>query len=228
MAYLASRTTRLAKEPDPHGVVSTHWKSAKGTKSFEEIHGVLLLMASGRERCMYCEDSAGTDIEHFYPKSRYPQRAFSGDNYLLACSHCNSNRKRDRFPLTKGGQPKLIDPTSDNPRAHLRLLIDTGELAAITSMGLKSIDVFGLNRERLTRGRSDAWRTALILMREYSALRDSTAAFDQLAADEYLRTIRDASFASVRDTIGSLFTRGGLGLDRDICELVARFPELVD
>lgn len=226
--YLDGRATRLSRDPNPSEAVGAQWKSAKATRAFEEILETLLRMASGRERCMYCEDSAGTDIEHFYPKSKYPERAFSWENYLLACSHCNSNKKRDRFPRFRDGQPKLIDPTAEDPAAHLRLLFHSGELASTSVQGLKSIEVFGLNRERLTRGRVDAWKTAIALIREYGHLRDGEAEFDQRAADEYLRTIRGASFASVLTMIGALFTQGGLGLDRDICTLIERFPELIE
>lgn len=227
-AYLGKRTQILAETPNPSEAVSAQWKAAKSTKAFEEILGTLLRMASGRERCMYCEDSAGTDIEHFYPKSRYPARAFDWDNYLLACSHCNSNRKRDRFPRFKDGRPKLIDPTADDPADHLKLIIESGEFASTSPEGLKSIDVFGLNRERLTRGRVSAWMTAISLIREYRTLRASNAEIDQRAADEYLRTIREAPFASVLATIGSLFAQGRAGLDWDVCDAVTKFPEMFE
>lgn len=59
-------------------------------------------MAPGHQRCMYCGDSQGTDIDHFEPKSQAPLRTFDWTNYLLACSYCNSNQKRDLFPRSPG------------------------------------------------------------------------------------------------------------------------------
>ena len=55
-------------------------------------------MAPGVQRCMYCLDSLGTDIDHFEPKSRRPLRTFCWHNHLLACSRCNSNYKREEYP----------------------------------------------------------------------------------------------------------------------------------
>ena len=39
------------------------------------------------------------DIDHFLPKSLYPQYAFSLYNLIPICKHCNQNIKRDRDPL---------------------------------------------------------------------------------------------------------------------------------
>jgi uncharacterized protein (TIGR02646 family) len=139
------------------------WKT-KRDEVFSEIRTMLKKMASGRERCMYCEDNEGTDIEHFWPKSTYPEKAFSWSNYLLACSHCNSNHKRTQFPLV-GGEPALLDPTSDQPddqpNRHLRLLPSTGRYEAIGAKGEPSIVVFDLNGDergrKLPEGRRDTF-----------------------------------------------------------------------
>ncbi|MET7898836.1 hypothetical protein [Streptomyces mirabilis] len=41
-------------------------------------------IAHGAVRCMYCDDSRGTDIDHVHPLAVAPLRAFVGDNHLLA------------------------------------------------------------------------------------------------------------------------------------------------
>ena len=76
---------------------------------------------------MYCSDSRGTDIEHFRPKSDYPAQAFRWANLLLCCSACG-RVKGTRFPLDHEGQPLFIDPTVDDPWAHLNFLPETGAL----------------------------------------------------------------------------------------------------
>jgi len=47
--------------------------------------------------CSYCERflCVGLAVEHKRPKSRYPSQALAWENFLLACSNCNS-AKRDR------------------------------------------------------------------------------------------------------------------------------------
>lgn len=118
-------------------------------------------MAPGHERCMYCGDSQGTDIDHFEPKSLAPLRTFDWLNHLLACSFCNSNQKRNRFPTAVDGSPLLVDPTTDDPLDHLRLVLPLGEYRGLTERGRACIEVFGLNeRSVLVKGRRDAYATA--------------------------------------------------------------------
>ncbi|HVT09056.1 MAG TPA: HNH endonuclease [Polyangia bacterium] len=114
-------------------------------------------MAAGRQRCMYCEDSQGTDIDHFCPKSEYPLGTFDWGNLLLACSYCNSNAKRTEFPRDEEDEPLLIDPTSEDPFEHLTFVPDTGTYQPQTTKGEETCRVFALNRQILSQGRHDAW-----------------------------------------------------------------------
>ncbi|WP_224240151.1 HNH endonuclease family protein [Hyalangium gracile] len=145
-------------------------------------------------RNMYCEDSAGTDIEHFWPKSEYPEKAFSWTNYLLACSGCNSNHKREKFPRDEAGAPLLIDPTVEDPRTHLALSLRTGEYVARTPKGEQSIAVFGLHRDILEKGRRDAWIRIPAMLRHYD---EACEEGDWRRALEVQRTICRSPFASV-------------------------------
>ncbi|MFD7130486.1 HNH endonuclease [Streptomyces sp. NPDC059894] len=118
-------------------------------------------MAPGRERCMYCGDGQGTDIDHFEPKSLAPLRTFDWLNHLLACSFCNSNQKRNLFPTGADGSPLLVDPTAEDPLDHLRLVLPLGTYRGLTDRGRACIEVFGLNaRAVLVKGRRDAYATA--------------------------------------------------------------------
>ena len=56
-------------------------------------------MCVGVEICVYCENNEATDIEHIYPKKLYPEKAFTWENYLLACNKCNSHHKSDKFQI---------------------------------------------------------------------------------------------------------------------------------
>ncbi|RPE43731.1 hypothetical protein EDD90_6945 [Streptomyces sp. Ag109_O5-1] len=118
-------------------------------------------MAPGHERCMYCGDGQGTDIDHFEPKSLAPLRTFDWLNHLLACSFCNSNQKRNLFPTEADGSPLLVDPTAEDPLDHLRLVLPLGVYRGLTARGRACIEVFGLNaRAVLVKGRVDAYATA--------------------------------------------------------------------
>jgi hypothetical protein len=121
----------------------------------------LARMAPGHERCMYCGDGQGTDIDHFKPKSLAPLSTFDWLNHLLACSFCNSNQKRNLFPTASDGSALLVDPTAEDPLDHLRLVLPLGTYRGLSDRGRACIQVFGLNtRAVLVKGRRDAYATA--------------------------------------------------------------------
>jgi hypothetical protein len=135
----------------------TAWRSADAER--RGVRTYLEKMAPGIQRCMYCGDNLGTDIDHFEPIDSAPMRTFEWLNHLLACSFCNSNQKRNSYPRNLSGKALLIDPTSEDPSRHLSLTLSNGEYRALSPEGQTSIDVFGLNRADLTRGRAGAFHT---------------------------------------------------------------------
>jgi len=86
-------------------------------------------MVGTRQRCMYCEDSRGTDIEHYRPQRTYPKLTFTWCNLLLMCAGCN-RKKGAQFPIDSIGTALLIDPTVDKPWDHLQFDENTGNLVA--------------------------------------------------------------------------------------------------
>jgi hypothetical protein len=151
-------------------------------------------MAPGRERCMYCGDNQGSDVDHFEPLSRKPLRTFDWLNHLLACSICNSHFKRDRYPTAPDGTPLLIDPTVDDPLDHMRLSLSAGAYHPTSDRGAATIDVCGLNRPVLTRGRVAARSTVERCVRMWDRARQLG---DQDLADELVATVHEQPFADV-------------------------------
>jgi 5-methylcytosine-specific restriction endonuclease McrA len=157
-ARLDNRSARLRTSNADPDEARQAWKAARPERV--GIHSHLSVMAPGIERCMYCGDNLGTDVDHFEPISRTPVRTFDWPNHLLACSFCNSNQKRDAYPIdAHTGEKLLIDPTSEDPNDHMLLILGTGEYRELTLRGLKTIEIFGLNRADLVRGRADAFQT---------------------------------------------------------------------
>jgi len=195
-AALARLTAAVKGAAEPAQKAASLW-NRKPKAVFDDVRATLETMAAGRGRCMYCEDSQGTDIEHFYPKARYPGRAFSWKNYLYACAHCNSNLKRDRFPLVHR-KPALLDPTADDPARHVAFIPSTGEFLAIGPKGRPSIDVFGLNDvttpRKLPQARRETFLKLQLLLLEYD--RCSNAG-DSSGAAFAKQTILDEPFTAV-------------------------------
>ncbi|NCS19780.1 MAG: HNH endonuclease [Microcystis aeruginosa G11-06] len=132
-------------------------------------------------KCAYCESKITVvtygAIEHFYPKSQYPDLTFTWKNLLLSCDKCNdANHKGTNFPLDDiTGNPLLIDPTDGvtDPNTHLEFIWD--EIAKLASVygrdqrGTIVKDIFDLNglrgRKELINHRSQYIKKLLALLR---------------------------------------------------------------
>ena len=113
-------------------------------KAFAEVRRHLGDMCCGPRRCHYCEDSVADEVEHMAPKSLYPERAFSWDNYCYACGPCNGP-KNNKYAVFRHSDPDrlykipahslratvltqpppgvdvLIDPRRENPLEFMML-----------------------------------------------------------------------------------------------------------
>lgn len=127
---------------------------AQGKYKHEQTKTALVAMFQGK--CAYCESKIDVvtygAIEHFRPKSKYPELTFTWSNLLLACDRCNDRgHKGERFPLDVEGNPLLIDPTDPDtdPQAHLDFVWDPkAGLASIygrDNRGRTVEEVFDLN-----------------------------------------------------------------------------------
>lgn len=225
-ATLATLTSMVAASPDPKAEAARLWKGLD-TTTRRSIQATLVAMCTGLERCMYCEDSAGTDIEHYWPKGPYPQHAFSWNNYLYACSRCNSNHKRNQFPLDSSGNPLLLNPAVDDPLLHLTLTPRTGRFTSSGPRGWETIAICGLNRDECARGRADAWYVLDDFFLPAYARFIAQGNVDK--AQNLLGTIRRQPFQSVRQQMAHVFhhaTNRALLLSADTIAAFSNYPEL--
>lgn len=163
------------------------WEAARKTRTLRSIEKTLADMLGSRVRCMFCEDSRGTAIDHFWPLGPYPERAFRWLNMLLVCDACN-RKKGIQFDLDGANQPLLIDPTADDPWEHLFYESVTGQLTAKylgTHFDPKGEytcdpDVLPLNIEAITSGRKRAARNLKRFVTEFLESNKSEAALAKL------------------------------------------------
>jgi uncharacterized protein (TIGR02646 family) len=100
-------------------------------------------------KCAYCEAKmahvTSPHVEHYRPKSKFPDRMFDWQNWLLSCGRCN-DRKWARFPDCNG-QPCLLDPNIEDPSIHLDFL--GARVLSKTHRGEETIKLVGLDRSPL-------------------------------------------------------------------------------
>ncbi len=191
--------SRKQREVAPQHDINKAWKSARQTLTMKRVFEALLEMSGERNRCMFCDDSRGTTIEHFWPKSTYRCKCFLWENMLLLCQGCQS-QKGDRFALDQDGKPLLLNPTEEDPWDFLYFEPTTGILTARfdkehnqpNPKGAHTTDrrILPLNIESVTEGRL---RTRRNLQRAVMAfLRDPAAGSSPAEAESTLvQAIRD-------------------------------------
>ncbi|MFJ1752702.1 hypothetical protein [Kitasatospora sp. NPDC088134] len=209
---LNDATERVAARGGTSDIARKAWRDADGTTG--RVRRTLEQMARGAVRCMYCDDNRGMAVDHFEPLDRAPLRAFDWLNHLLACSYCNSDVKREEYPVDVDDNCLLIDPTAEDPSAHLRLLLLSGLYEPVngSAKGAASIQVFGLNRPDLVEGRQDAFVLARSNIRDWHLHRLS----DPARADRVAEALLRRPFLGVIHAMGRLEPHSAplvLGLD---------------
>ncbi|MDO9230044.1 MAG: retron system putative HNH endonuclease [Syntrophales bacterium] len=144
-------------------------RKVEGKYKHPSIKDVLVAMFHGK--CAYCESKishiAYGHIEHFKPKSTFPELTFEWTNLLLSCPICNGPEcKGDCFPVVSEGGP-LINPCDDTPAEHFEFVFDTAaKLASVigkTIRGQTTEKILGLNRVDLREYRSKVVMTLYAL-----------------------------------------------------------------
>ena len=83
--------------------------------------------------CGYCEEPGGRgEVDHFRPKSRFPESVYEWSNWILACHDCNQ-AKGDKWP-----EDGYVDPctelASDRPESYFTFDTKTGEIVPLEDL----------------------------------------------------------------------------------------------
>ncbi len=127
----------------PKSIKDTIWTHYKHKDIREK------LFASSYHKCAYCEakpaESGNIEVEHFRPKSIYPELAFEWTNLLPICRKCNDSKSD-----YDTGENPIVNPSKMDPEAiftykYLNIVpLDDGDEKA-----KRTIEVCNLNSERL-------------------------------------------------------------------------------
>jgi len=147
-ADLIVRQTSVDQKRNTVGFSATdEWKTARQSYTLSTVLTTLRHMTGERQRCVYCLDSHGTDIEHFWPKTPYPERMFDWLNLLLCCAECG-RFKGDRFPVVDQ-MPLLVDPTAEDPWQYLDFDPTTGNIVPRFDVDLNDYAIKGVETVKL-------------------------------------------------------------------------------
>lgn len=127
---LSKRHTSVTKLASGSPRIQERWeyflRPGANRAAYDDVRKTLGAMF--HDKCCYCEKVIAKDIEHFYPKTFYPQRMFVWDNMLRACKDCNFEKHNadPEDPLDAQGQRSLLDPTIDRPEEYISWDLATG------------------------------------------------------------------------------------------------------
>ncbi|CAM2064797.1 HNH endonuclease [Sulfidibacter corallicola] len=136
----------------------------------KKVISTLSGMNGRSQRCFYCLSDRGSAVDHYRPIDDDPDAAFNWDNYILACSVCNSSEKNKAFPVDEAGKPTLLNPVDVDPHAYLPLnkigeflwfdeeTDETPEVKRVRSVNNATLKYLGLNEyQDLIHERGSAW-----------------------------------------------------------------------
>lgn len=139
-AGLKQKSEKFKKELKKNISINKDWNNFRKSKIGQQTEENLREMYA--DCCAYCEGIIGTtsynQIEHFRPKSKFPELCYEYNNLHLACQICNSN-KADRF------SEDFIDPSVDEPTEHIKY--SGWKAVGKDKIGEKMIDAVKLNSD---------------------------------------------------------------------------------
>ncbi len=147
--------------------------------------------------CSYCEMkvTASLSVEHVQPKSHHPELRCEWDNFLLACTNCNSTKGDSKIRLKD-----YLWPDRDN--TFLAFVYMEGEININGKLekhqkgcAQNILDLVGLQKrpgskdlkasDRRWRNRREAWETASLSLKRL-IVNDTEALREQIVVTAYL------------------------------------------
>lgn len=158
---LDQRIANMAPGRERTKIIDDLWKQKRRSKTLEVVEVALKAMASGLERCMYCDEGHGHQIEHFRPKASYDKETFEWGNLLWVCGECNNQKNADF-------DDQILNPTVDDPLAYLSLTSDGSFDAEPNSRGALTLrHIARLRAQKLVDGRKVALDHIKLILTEH-------------------------------------------------------------
>lgn len=147
------------------------WDRFRPSAAARPVLDALEAGVGNTQRCSYCADSRGADIDHYESVAANYMKTFTWRNLLLVCTPCN--RKKSKKTVYKDGMRILIDPSWDDPWDHLSYISETGLLAPRFDaggiedrMGEETLLILDLlNHDAIAEGRKKAARRLRVAAR---------------------------------------------------------------
>lgn len=151
------------------------------------------LFAASHQKCAFCEakpaESGNIEVEHFKPKSLYPELAFEWNNFLPVCRKCNESKSDHDI-----GKEPIVNPSSDDPEKifaynfiNIIPIDDENEIAN------RTIEICDLNSERLYDARAKLLKSLCSYEKQVKAwIKEISSADSQRKRINRINRLRDS------------------------------------
>ena len=88
--------------------------------------------------CGYCEFTCRGEVDHFRPKSKFPELVYEWSNWIFACHDCNQ-AKGDKWPVEGYVDPCSVT-ASDRPETYFTFNTESGEIVSLEGLDPDRLD----------------------------------------------------------------------------------------
>ncbi len=205
---LADKTLEISESADAKAEAKRQFENARSAQWFKVVVDALRAMAGSGGNCMWCSSNESSHVEHYRPKSTFPQLSMAWENYLWACSICNSTYKKDQFP---DGAEQLINPV-DEPVWDFFYIDDVGLLTARFDVATGALDRRALSTLQVVKlGRDDVAARRRSQMKQLKTSAADTLAraqSGQIDKVEVLQRMSDWRQNALQPDVSSFFLDG--------------------
>lgn len=151
------------------------------------------LFESSYQKCAFCEskpaESGNIEVEHFKPKSLYPELAFEWNNLLPVCRKCNDSKSNHDT-----GKEPIVNPSYEDPETIFTYNFiniipkdDKNEIAE------RTIEICDLNSERLYESRTKLLKALCSYEKQVKAwVKEILSADTQIKRTRRINRLRDS------------------------------------
>ena len=110
---LTAETVAITSHTAPKLEAKRRYENARIANWFRPLIKELQVLSGPGQRCMLCSGSEASDVEHYRPKSIFPELVLTWENFLWSCTPCNRG-KHNRFPPITETGGRFINPLDED------------------------------------------------------------------------------------------------------------------
>lgn len=152
--------------------------------------------------CPYCEFGEVSSLDHYLPKSTFPEFSVYPKNLIPCCQVCNQNKGKDWEYGRKTNLNPYLDDINISDFIHAEFKLEDGKIAVLYEMKNKilvSQELFDIIQEHFSSMKLAERYAACMTSKVYKMLKDLKTAYSSHTFDEELQKLRFSLTSNVTE-----------------------------